>query len=210
MLALVPFEPPLSEAAGIPVTYVGHPMAAHAASHWSRRTMRERLKLGLATPVFALLPVVLLLDVKNWGVIVACYATILVGVFTSWRHIRTGHPSVPVVLGITFVLAILFTRIASPFVLTPLYAVLKYLIYRIDVMVPAYLLPAFFVASWKPHGARVTKVVVLVALMVAVIPILRQNAFTPEVLASERRNGPDRWARGLYQIAQQLRAILVK
>ena len=56
MLALFPFEPPLYEAAGIPVTYVGHPMAAHAASDWSRRTMRERLKLGLATPVFALLP----------------------------------------------------------------------------------------------------------------------------------------------------------
>ena len=56
MLALFPFEPPLYRAAGIPVTYVGHPMAAHAASDWSRRTMRERLRIGLATPVFALLP----------------------------------------------------------------------------------------------------------------------------------------------------------
>jgi lipid-A-disaccharide synthase len=56
MLALFPFEPPLYEAEGIPVTYVGHPMASHAASEWSRRTMRERLRLGLATPVFALLP----------------------------------------------------------------------------------------------------------------------------------------------------------
>ena len=56
MLALFPFEPPIYREAGIPVTYVGHPMAAHAASDWSRRTMRERLKLGLATPVFALLP----------------------------------------------------------------------------------------------------------------------------------------------------------
>lgn len=56
VLALFPFEPPLYEAAGVPVTYVGHPMAAHAASDWSRRTMRERLRLGFATPVFALLP----------------------------------------------------------------------------------------------------------------------------------------------------------
>ncbi|MEO8486154.1 MAG: lipid-A-disaccharide synthase [Betaproteobacteria bacterium] len=56
MLALFPFEPPIYEAAGIPVTYVGHPMAAHAASDWSRRTMRERLRIGLSTPVFALLP----------------------------------------------------------------------------------------------------------------------------------------------------------
>ena len=56
MLALFPFEPPIYREAGIPVTYVGHPMAAHAASDWSRRTMRERLRIGLATPVFALLP----------------------------------------------------------------------------------------------------------------------------------------------------------
>jgi len=56
MLALFPFETAIYREAGIPVTYVGHPMAQHAASDWSRRTMRERLKLGLATPVFALLP----------------------------------------------------------------------------------------------------------------------------------------------------------
>ena len=56
MLALFPFETAIYREAGIPVTYVGHPMAAHAASDWSRRTMRERLRLGLATPVFALLP----------------------------------------------------------------------------------------------------------------------------------------------------------
>ncbi|MBE7524385.1 MAG: lipid-A-disaccharide synthase [Burkholderiales bacterium] len=56
VLALFPFEPPLYREAGVSVTYVGHPMAAHAASDWSRRTMRERLRLGLASPVFALLP----------------------------------------------------------------------------------------------------------------------------------------------------------
>lgn len=111
--------------------------------------------------------------------------------------------------GVGYAIAALCTYLfieLNPFVLTPLYAVLKYIVYRIDVMVPAYLLPAFFVASWKPHGARVTKVVVLAAVLVAVIPILRQNAFTPEMLATERRNGPDRWARGLYQIARQLPA----
>ena len=32
MLALFPFEPPLYEAAGIPVTFVGHPLAAEAAA----------------------------------------------------------------------------------------------------------------------------------------------------------------------------------
>jgi hypothetical protein len=91
-----------------------------------------------------------------------------------------------------------------PFILTPLYAVLKYLVFRLDVMVPAYMLPAFFVTTWKPHGARLTKTVIVIAVLACIIPILRQNAFTPSELAAERRNGPDRWARGLYQLAETL------
>ena len=46
MLALFPFEPPLYEAAGVPVTFVGHPLAADAAVLRSRREAREQLKLG--------------------------------------------------------------------------------------------------------------------------------------------------------------------
>ncbi len=56
MLALFPFEAPLYEAAGIPVTYVGHPMAADAAGPETRRATREVLKQKPATPLFALLP----------------------------------------------------------------------------------------------------------------------------------------------------------
>jgi len=56
MLALFPFEPPIYEAAGVPVTFVGHPLAAHAAVLGSRREAREQLKLGATQPVFALLP----------------------------------------------------------------------------------------------------------------------------------------------------------
>lgn len=56
MLALFPFETALYEEAGIPVTYVGHPLAQDAATHATRRETRDLLKLGAATPVFALLP----------------------------------------------------------------------------------------------------------------------------------------------------------
>jgi len=56
MLALFPFEVPLYAEAGIPVTFVGHPMAATAATHATRRETRDLLKLKSATPVFALLP----------------------------------------------------------------------------------------------------------------------------------------------------------
>jgi lipid-A-disaccharide synthase len=56
LLALFPFEPPLYETAGVHVTYVGHPLAHEAATPGSRRKGREQLKLGIAQPVFALLP----------------------------------------------------------------------------------------------------------------------------------------------------------
>ncbi|HJU24971.1 MAG TPA: lipid-A-disaccharide synthase [Casimicrobiaceae bacterium] len=56
MLALFPFEPSLYEAEGIPVTYVGHPLAQEAARPGTRRATRETLKIKAATPLFALLP----------------------------------------------------------------------------------------------------------------------------------------------------------
>jgi lipid-A-disaccharide synthase len=56
ILALFPFEPPIYESAGVPVTFVGHPLAQDAATASSRREAREQFKLGLVRPVFALLP----------------------------------------------------------------------------------------------------------------------------------------------------------
>ncbi len=56
MLALFPFEPAIYEQAGVPVSYVGHPLAQDAASVGSRREARAELRLGLAQPVLALLP----------------------------------------------------------------------------------------------------------------------------------------------------------
>ncbi len=55
LLALFPFEPPLYAAAGLPVTFVGHPLAREAATAASRRETREVLKFD-KQPSFALLP----------------------------------------------------------------------------------------------------------------------------------------------------------
>jgi len=55
LLALFPFEPPLYADAGVRVTFVGHPLAAGAATAASRREARELLKFEMGTPVFALL-----------------------------------------------------------------------------------------------------------------------------------------------------------
>jgi lipid-A-disaccharide synthase len=56
LLALFPFEPALYAEAGLPVTFVGHPLAAEAATATSRRETREVLKLDGREPAFALLP----------------------------------------------------------------------------------------------------------------------------------------------------------
>lgn len=56
MLALFPFELELYRSARIPVSYVGHPLAREAADEGTRQQVRERFRVGAATPVFALLP----------------------------------------------------------------------------------------------------------------------------------------------------------
>ena len=59
ILALFPFEAPLYEKAGVPVTYVGHPLADVLPIDVDRLQARERLGLngnGGGKPVFALLP----------------------------------------------------------------------------------------------------------------------------------------------------------
>lgn len=56
VLALFPMEPPLYEKAGIPVTYVGHPMADYIPLETNRQLVREKLNLPLNGPIIALLP----------------------------------------------------------------------------------------------------------------------------------------------------------
>ena len=56
VLALFPFEPALYEKQGIPVTYVGHPLADMLPLADGRPGARELFSLPDAQPVFALLP----------------------------------------------------------------------------------------------------------------------------------------------------------
>lgn len=56
ILALFPFEPPLYEKHGIPVSYVGHPLADVLPLEDGRVGAREMLAIPAAQPVFALLP----------------------------------------------------------------------------------------------------------------------------------------------------------
>ena len=56
MLVVFPFEQLLYERAGVPVTYVGHPLAELLADFPGRAAMREQLRLPAAARIVALLP----------------------------------------------------------------------------------------------------------------------------------------------------------
>ena len=56
ILALFPFEPELYQEAGVPVTYVGHPLADMIPLEPNRQEARQTLRLPLAQPIVALLP----------------------------------------------------------------------------------------------------------------------------------------------------------
>ena len=56
ILALFPFEPEIYRQAGVPVSYVGHPLADMIPVEVDSRATREKLALSPAGPVIALLP----------------------------------------------------------------------------------------------------------------------------------------------------------
>ena len=56
MLVLFPFEEPLYRAAGVPVAYVGHPLADAMSDDDGTEAAREQLRLPVAGKVIALLP----------------------------------------------------------------------------------------------------------------------------------------------------------
>jgi lipid-A-disaccharide synthase len=56
LLALFPMEPALYEKAGVPVSYVGHPLADTIPLQTDMLAVRDKLALPLHLPIFALLP----------------------------------------------------------------------------------------------------------------------------------------------------------
>ncbi|WP_047237958.1 lipid-A-disaccharide synthase, partial [Chromobacterium subtsugae] len=56
VLCLFPMEPPLYRQAGVPVTYVGHPLASEIPLDPDKDAMREQLGVPLQVPVFTLMP----------------------------------------------------------------------------------------------------------------------------------------------------------
>ncbi len=87
-----------------------------------RRISRDRSKKAIYAyaSIFLLLPLTLFLEIKNWPVVGAFFGCVALGIASAFHHYRAGRPSVAVTLAVNLALAILFTRVAGPFVLTPL------------------------------------------------------------------------------------------
>lgn len=67
MLVMFPFEQELYERAGVPVTYVGHPLAEMLEPTTDCRAMREQLRLPAAARVITLLPGSRVSEVEHMG-----------------------------------------------------------------------------------------------------------------------------------------------
>jgi hypothetical protein len=70
--------------------------------------------------VFCLIPLLPWLQVRSWAVVVEFYATLGAVVAMYWILYRRGAPSAIANLVGTFLLAVAFTRVIGPWILTPI------------------------------------------------------------------------------------------
>lgn len=89
VLSLFPFEVPLLEQAGVPVSYVGHPLADQVPEVPDRQGAREQFRLSSAHTVVALLPGSRLREVESMGELFIRSAQLI------QRQVRNVHFLVP-------------------------------------------------------------------------------------------------------------------
>ncbi len=89
VLCLFPFEAPLLEQAGVPATYVGHPLADQVPEVPDRQSAREQFRLSSAHTVVALLPGSRVREVETMGELFIRSAQLI------HRQVRNVHFLVP-------------------------------------------------------------------------------------------------------------------
>lgn len=77
MLALFPFEPAIYEKAGVPVAYVGHPLADELPEYPDKDAAREQMRLSPKQTVVALLPGSRQSEVRQMGELFAATAKLV-------------------------------------------------------------------------------------------------------------------------------------
>ncbi len=87
-----------------------------------RAGSRDRSRKGVYAylSVFAVLPLALVLEIKDWPLLIGFFGLVLIGALAAAQFARTGRPVPLVVMVVNFGLSLLFTRLAGPYILTPL------------------------------------------------------------------------------------------
>jgi lipid-A-disaccharide synthase len=91
VLALFPFETPLFEKAGVPVSYVGHPLADELPEHPDREAAREQMRMSPKQTVVALLPGSRQSEVRQMGELFVATARLVL------EQVPNAHFLVPLV-----------------------------------------------------------------------------------------------------------------
>jgi eukaryotic-like serine/threonine-protein kinase len=60
------------------------------------------------------------MNVKSWSTLLVFYGLLVAGALSAWRHARRGEASAFVTMTLTGLIAVVFTRFAGPFILTPI------------------------------------------------------------------------------------------
>jgi len=121
-------DPQSEEAAGLVSRLLLEPPAqlppdlARGLEEHERQMSRDRSRKAtwVYLSVLALLPLALVVEIRSWPLVVAFFGSACVAALSSVYFARTGRPSVPIVLAVNLAIALLFTRLGGPFVLTPL------------------------------------------------------------------------------------------
>jgi eukaryotic-like serine/threonine-protein kinase len=82
--------------------------------------LRSRRALGPYASLFMLAPLVPWLHIRSWPTLVVLYASISFGIFMVWLNTQR-RVSVALTLGAHLLVAVLFTRMAGPFLITPVF-----------------------------------------------------------------------------------------
>ena len=83
---------------------------------------RSRLAVWTYGALFLLLPSLFFVEIKEWGLVAGMYGLVLVAMLVAMHYRTTGRPSAVVAMSVNLLLIVLFSRIAGPFILTPLIA----------------------------------------------------------------------------------------
>ncbi len=124
----VAFDPTSSDASNLIIELLvdtGQPPPADLsavldAEEAHEMRLRSRRALGPYASLFMLVPIIPWLHVTSWATLVVLYAAISLGIFMVWLNTQRTV-SVALTLGAHLLVAILFTRLAGPFLITPVF-----------------------------------------------------------------------------------------